>query len=323
MVQAQKNCGNPFEGSSNVANVYVGMNVAAFNMAAAAHLLIPYQLVSGRLPLLNESAIAVSQVSAPCLAIGLGSKVSGLDAGYYTPQVNVSGMPTGPSNNHPPLNVTLTTVGTYSAVQQTGSTGDAIMDLTTARALFPDLDGMYSAAWITVDNVQNVPAVAQELQEMLPGFNVAFPGTFVQLTTNLLSSASSTALIIVAASAAVSVGTILAVKGMDAQSRKKEIGLLQSFGWTNGQILRYEISSALAQGLLAGVLASLLALYLGPTIATSAGLHDLAISFGMSSSPNLLWYSTIILLSVGAAVASTAIIISRLLGRAPSALIRS
>lgn len=323
LAQAQRNCGNPLAGSSNATNIDLNLDIIAFNMTAAAHLLIPYQLVSGRLPLPNESAIAINQASAQCFAIGLGSSVTGEDADYYTPQLNASGMPTGPPNNHPPLNVTLRTVGTYSTVQMVGSAGDAIMDLTIARELFPDLNGLYSDAWITVDNVQNVPAVAQALQKMLPGFNVAYPGTFVQLTTNLLSAASDTALVIVASSVAVSAGTILAVKAIDAQGRKKEIGLLQTFGWTKMQIMQYEVSGSFVQGLVAGLAASLLAILLGPTIAESVGLRNLAVSFGISGSPNLLWYSTIVLLSVGAAVASSAIVISRLLKRAPSTLIRS
>jgi ABC-type antimicrobial peptide transport system permease subunit len=323
LAQAQKSCGNPLAGSPNASNIDLNLDIIAFNMTAAAHLLIPYQLVSGRLPFPNETAIAVNQVSAPCFAIGLGSSVTGSDADYYAPQLNASGMPTGPPSNHPPLNVTLPTVGVYSTVQLAGNAGDAIMDLTTARVLFPDLKGLYSDAWITVDNVQNVPAVAQALQKMLPGFNVAYPGTFVQLTTSLLSAASNTTLIIVASSVVVSVGTILAVKGIDAQGRKREIGLLQTFGWTNPQILQYEISSSFIQGLVAGLMASVFAMLLGPTIAESAGLRDLAVSFGISGSFDFLWYSTIILLSVGAAMVSSVAVISRLLRRAPSGLIRS
>lgn len=323
LAQAQKNCGNPFVGSYNTTNMALALKIVAFNMTAAAHLLIPYQLVSGRLPLPNETAIAVNQVSAPCLAIGLGTDVKGVDADYYSPQLNVSGMPTTMTHTSKVLNVSLSTVGVYSTVQQAAGQGDAIMDLSTARTLFPDLNGLYSSAWVTVDNVQNVPAVAQELQKMLPGFNVAYPGTFVQLTTNLLLAASNTALIIVATSVAVSVGTIMVVKGIDAQGRKKEIGLLQTFGWTSMQILQYEVSSSLVQGLVAGLLATMFAILLGPTIAASAGLHDLAVSFGISESSHLLWYSTVILLSVAATTASSCIAISRLLRRAPSTLIRS
>lgn len=91
--EAQKSCGNPFVGRSNATKLQLVLQIIAFNMSAAAHLLVPYQLISGRYPLPDEMEIAINQVALPCLGISLGSEVSGLDAHYGMPPLNASGVP--------------------------------------------------------------------------------------------------------------------------------------------------------------------------------------------------------------------------------------
>lgn len=181
---------------------------------------------------------------------------------------------------------------------------------------------LYTVLFVKAASPVYVTDIAERIQSLYPNAWVEYAGFTATLARQLLESLKAnynltSALVILLT------GTLLLIsRGLEAIKRRREVGLLKAMGWGRMNILNYTIIQSAIIGLVAGILATLSLLLMGPYlrdifIPNLSGYSGLAkeealslVSFIVSKVPdrNLLMLAPVIgiIISVTASIIASA-----------------
>lgn len=267
----QSNCTGPIPPPApNIRYSELGANIVAFNTSAIPLTNLPYQVVTGRFPGVNETdAIAVNSQTQQCLGLSVG------DAFTLSQEVTLG------SGALQWYNATVHVVGIYTSAPSIGADigggqmPEGIMGVNAALTRYPFYAGRYSSAWVIVGNVNDVQQIGGQIQSTFPSFRASYPQNLVQKTIPLLEAAANSYSLVTYLALASAAVAIFAVKSIDFGRRRPEAGLLVSQGWKNGDLLKFELELSALQGIAGGFVALLLSYLLRDTVIGFIGFGNL------------------------------------------------
>ena len=303
---------------SGIKSVALGGSIIAFNTSAITQTALPYQIVYGRFPGVNETdAVAINIQTHQCLGLNLGDSIS-------TYQDVSSSSSTKPQWE----NATLHVVGVYTTPPIIGpdvgtfQMPSGIMGLNAALTRFPIYSGRYSSAWVVVGDVRNVNGVGENIRATFPKLNVYYPSSLVQQTVNVLDVANETYNIITYLALISAVLVIFFVGIYDLQGRLPDLGLYTSQGWTKSSVLKYELQLSALSGVLGGVFAVVLSFVLGKSIAGMIGFQEISPTLTYQASYYALADATIVVVALAVSLLSSYVGLRRAMKRMPIELLR-
>lgn len=303
---------------SGIKSIALGGSIIAFNTSAITQTALPYQIVSGRFPGMNETdAVAINTQTYQCLRLNPGDSISVYQAIYS-------------SNSTKPQweNATLHVVGVYTTPPifgpdvGTSQMPSGIMGLNAALTRFPAYSGRYSSTWVVVSDVKDVNNVGDDIRGMFPKLHVYYPSSLVQQTANLLDIATETYNIITILALISAVLVIFFVGIYDLQGRLPDLGLYTSQGWTRSSVLKYELQLSALSGVLGGVFAVVLSFVLGKSIAGMFGFQEITPALTYQASYYALADATIMVVALAVSLFSSYVGLRRAMKRMPIELLR-
>ena len=150
---------------------------------------------------------------------------------------------------------TFTVVGIVNPTL-TGSTADIYFPLATLQEL-AGKDGRVTQVLVKVDDAGNVDAVAEKIQEALPGAQVVTTKSLADQVTGSLKDAKNLAsrlggaLGVIVLVAAFAIAMLLTLSSI--AKRVREIGTLRAIGWSKVRVVRQILTETIGIGLLGGV----------------------------------------------------------------------
>jgi ABC-type antimicrobial peptide transport system permease subunit len=172
-----------------------------------------------------------------------------------------------------------------------GQSADVYVPLAQLQAL-ANLKGQVNTVLVRADKGSSVGGVQKQIQQALPGAQVAsgkqianrISGSLVDASN--LSHSLGLALSIVAACAAFLLAALLTLSSVG--KRVRELGTLKAIGWTQRLVVRQVAGEAVAQGVAGGLLGLALGVVLaaivtgfGPTLSASSGAGGGGALFGI------------------------------------------